>query len=497
MDPVKQKLILLKKLANEKKYVVTSNQHEDELNAIYDSNSEIMDNEKPSEKINVDFENDSNISDQKRKESFDNELNNKIIIDHSNIEKEKELTDTKFNDKSNTNFEEEEDNEEYISNNEDLDILKLRKQSDPGLITQESNSLNSKSNQSELAPSKYVNRIKDFYDKERASSVESIHLSKKYNLRQPLILNQSKIIKQMNIIAPESSENRKSTLVQKNNNEEDHTDQNLSEFNENFQISNNLNGNNESNSQNSELDESISCISNIINTNSKTSFSNKPTLEKNDNRYIKHLRDSFNLLVNDSLYIRNNRNKDQLNKNFTSSFNLNSSNTNQIEKLREKFNKQYSNTQPIYLSQKRTNSLRNTVLEANTSDEQNLNNSKMLSLKSNSMNDDDYRTYTDQFNNTNKEINSEIFNKKENTSRNLHRYQKSKTLDLSDAIFNQNENRELINEYDKNSISNYNKLIGEINLDSRYNPENAIIKSTLSFDNNIGTNFKNNTSRTG
>jgi hypothetical protein len=178
--------------------------------------------------------------------------------------------------------------------------------------------------------------------------------------------------------------------------------------------------------------------------------------------------------------------KNQLSKNYTSSFNLNSSNSNQIEKLREKFNKNYADNQSKHLFKKKSNSFRNSVLEANKDD------TNILSLKSNSLTDDDYKSYTEQFNHLNKEDNSFGLKRKENPTRNLHKYQKSRTLDLSDSIFNQNEN--IISQND-NSLIDYKNLIEEIDLDSRYNPENAIIKSTLSFEYNNGRNLNKNSIR--
>jgi hypothetical protein len=518
MDPVKHKLNLLKKLANEKKNITISNSHEEstvisDVNSL-DHSSESTINQKVFQNkmslVNAEEE-EFNVSDQEKKACIEKELNNGLKFENLKIENENDDAITSdinqnINDKidslfennieetqsiNNSNNSKNEENEK--SNIEVLDNINLKQENYPGKNIINSIYSNSKINQPDFASSKYVNRIRDYYDKERASSVESIHLQKKNNTqnsRQSLVFNQSKILNEIDMKSQNNIGNLKSKEIITNKNE-DNVDENLSELNESLRIRTNLYNNIENNnSQNSELDESISCISNSSNKNKKANFTFKnSTSEKIDNKYIKHLRDSFNLLVNDSLYFQSNRKKDKLSKNYTSSFNLSSSNSNQIEKLREKFTKKYTDTQPINSFQKRTNSFRNSELEENTSDTQILNSSKILSLKSNSLNDDDYKSYIEQFSHIDKEVAYLESKKQENPTKNLHKYQKSKTLDLTDSILNQKEKKAF--QSDKKLIEDYNNLREEINLDSKYLPENAIIKSTLSFDKRNIKSLKN------
>jgi hypothetical protein len=86
--------------------------------------------------------------------------------------------------------------------------------------------------------------------------------------------------------------------------------------------------------------------------------------------------------------------------------------------------------------------------------------------------DDDYDNYIEQFNHV---IPAPVEAKKPG-GRTVQKYQKSKsrTVDLSDAIFDMKDQSE------KSPVTNYDLLIEEYGIDSKLNPENAIIKSTLS-----------------
>ena len=272
--------------------------------------------------------------------------------------------------------------------------------------------------------SKYVNRIKDFYDKERASSLESL------GSKSVISQKKSKVI--MTPTAPNATPEI---------------------FNENTIV--------KQHALNESDDEAsvASMQSNVISRANRA-----------PNKYINNLLNNFSAassLRADSI--------ENLKRNVDGEAACNKSvynSSNQVDRLKEKFTKFNQPTTATANNQRLTTQLDSTVKSSNL-DEKSKELDEILEL----------RFPVGENENV---VQDQIKQVSNGSNRNPKKYQRSKTSDLSDVIFVKNDiNNE--NESDKKEVNAFKRnefddLFSRYGVDKKYSTENAIIKSTMCLD---------------
>jgi hypothetical protein len=276
--------------------------------------------------------------------------------------------------------------------------------------------------------SKYVNRIKDFYDKERTSSTESLGGKSVFSQKA----------QKTKTSMPPTTAPIAMPEVQGTND--------------------------------SDVDDS-SIMSTLTNSNSR--------VNRAPNRYINNLLTNFATTsradsvenLKRSNFIQANSQADVVD---VANSNKNMFNTsNQVDKIKEKFAKinQATNNQRNWAQLDVAS--RNLILDEKPREERD---NEELELR-----------FPPQKSETIKKV-DEIQAPPPPTTRSVKKYQRSKTSDLSDVIFVKNENS-IDNEANKrehNAFSNktreFDDLFSKYGVDKKYSTENAIIKSTMYLD---------------
>jgi hypothetical protein len=362
--------------------------------------------------------------------------------------------------------------------NSSVDLDSNNNNNDPnGLLT--SSSL---PRPSSLAYSKYINRIRSMYDKERSSSTESVQQSK-----QPLALNRQS----SPLIQSFTDQSRETPLF-------DETSK------ANFEIS--------EYDIDDDFDDSIqSMASNLQQANSI-------------NRYLRHVKNKNSFLkISPGQRAASVENLQRNNNLFGSNINVSQQlaqphlELNQINRLKEKFSKPDARHNSLESSNIHTNFSINNFLSLQNDMKRNDQYKSMRTLSK----PDDYiynglgsqvrgstpivkmqsaapvkfdiveKTPPDLSSATTQTSNStnQTSTHRQRGGKQLQKYQRSRTSDLSDLIFGEdrekleneeNEGRGRIEERSVEAINNnYNMLVDKYATDLKYTPETAIIRSTM------------------
>ena len=402
MEPIKEKIYQLKKLASEKK--LQNQQQQNQLIQLENTTNEIHLDKDDTNTKNASILN--HIEESEKLQEYQS-TNNSLAIDES------ETSLLVYDDKP--DFREENLNKETIDTTKNTNSL-----------YETISEMSSKLETDNKPMSKYVNRIKDFYDKERASSTESLGgksvFSNKVVAKAKAVPKEALSQPQLKapIALPEAT--IESPCV-------DESKRNDSDFDESSSIS--------------------------IKTN-------------RTNKYINNLLNNFNATSTRSDSIENSK-RNNFNSSQSQTDDANKSNS-QVDKLKEKFIKiSHEPDRPNNATANRNLTLIESLTQSNSVKTPLLANehSNELELRFKSTNQNEA-----EFNTT---------RKNENSSRNLKKYQRSKTSDLSDVIFVKNESGNL--ESDKFSRENqFDSLFSKYGVDKKYQTENAIIKSTMFLD---------------
>lgn len=324
---------------------------------------------------------------------------------------------------------------------------------------------------------KYINRIKELYDKERSCSTESINLpiSAKKNLFPLINQNLAKSPSLLKLSPQSSINNNNTNLATINSEDQDSSLQGKAPL-ALPEIS--IDGANlvDDTSQISDVDES-SVFSMTSAAYNKASTKSEPIVTSSghnrSSKYIRHLRDTFNSGRSDSI---DNLKRNSFNVSFNQIDELNSLNRNvsplpnstsantQVEKMKEKFSK-INDTTEARKVQQTTNNRSSSIFafenNVNKPIEPPVSNLQNLELR---------------FPLKNEENNIELPEKRKESPKALRKYQKSKTSDLTGLIFVNNA-KEDAQKDEQNS--DYDMLIDKYGIDAKYSHENAIIRSTL------------------
>lgn len=435
MDPVKEKLNLLKKLASEKK---SSNQGAEMADL---SDKKMVNNRKNSVPYEL--------------SARDTQLNNNQVGVGDEVVKTPEQIDSdSFNFKNSKKEEEEEDfpieenssslivfdDIEKIESNMDIKMLNIQNETNcnyrlsanplSSVISQQhSNKSFTVAAQQYEPTSKYINRIRNMYDKERASSTECINSLK---LRSPLQRQGSTIKRTNDTCTP------KNMLSAQNSLQSDYLEKSAPLASPEVLRDPSLNDTDQ---------EEPSIIS------SNNGSARHQTPNQRSQSYITHLRNTFNTnsVRSDSIEIAK-----------RNSFVPESSH--QIEKIKEKFSR-------INQSSQRNSYIHPAEMNKFASHYKSLRSLKTDELASES-------TKVEQLV---KNLNQEAKKTEVKPKKQIHKYQKSITSDLSSFILERDKEIQSRKDAQANQLQDMDKkLIDLYSIDTKYAAESAIIKSSLS-----------------
>jgi hypothetical protein len=385
---------------------------------------------------------------------------------------------------------------------------------------------------SQPLPSKYISKIKDLYDKERSSSTESIHqllsnkptangngVKSKETGARSLDSQRAKLKRGTQIALPELLvDGQESTRSREQDNQEEINDDENSNYNE---IDNDDQDDDEDDEQLTNSEVSKAYDNNLLSTSPSraahlTAVSHSdlstPTAPSRSNKYIKHIREALmSSSRSDSL--------DNLKRN--SLLNGQESNASAtIDKLKEKFDRMANNMQQQQHQQ--TQPIRNSLVYpsmgnlSTSGNRYSLMNAPMASTLAEGLSELSLPNRLLQQQQQQQQLNSKVSidasslfmhaKKLSGSPRQTHKYQRSKTSDLSDLIFargdteqeqQQQEHHQQPHNYKHEVVNKRVRkyedelyLSGKYDVDAKYQPENAIIRSTWSHANGSASAHK-------